>query len=151
MSTSDAVTDTVRAQSEASSPMVKPIAGLEAHQLTKRFDSRGEQTVALLDVDLTIAQGAFVSIIGPSGCGKSTMLRIFADLMAPTDGVAMVKGRTPHQARRDREFAMVFQSPNLLPWKSVLRNVTLPLQIMKAQGGARRGPRRLSSSGRWTA
>ncbi|MGD9750132.1 MAG: ABC transporter ATP-binding protein [Acidimicrobiia bacterium] len=131
MSTSDAVTDTVRAQSEASSPMVKPIPGLEAHQLTKRFDSRGEQTVALQDVDLTIAQGAFVSIIGPSGCGKSTMLRIFADLMAPTDGVAMVKGRTPHQARRDREFAMVFQSPNLLPWKSVLRNVTLPLQIME--------------------
>ena len=104
--------------------------GLVATGLSQRFLSRGEETRALADVDLRVPQGGFVSVIGPSGCGKSTMLRIFADLLTPTGGTATVNGRTPREARLGREFGMVFQSPNLLPWKSVLKNVVLPLQAM---------------------
>ncbi len=104
--------------------------GLAATALCHTFVSRGEETVALDDVDLSVVQGGFVSIIGPSGCGKSTMLRIFADLLTPTAGAARVNGKNPHEARVGREFGMVFQSPNLLPWKSVLKNAMLPLQVM---------------------
>ena len=86
--------------------------------------------MALDNVDIEIDRGGFVSIIGPSGCGKSTMLRIFADLLTPTSGAARVNGKHPSEARVGREFGMVFQSPNLLPWKSVLRNAMLPLQVM---------------------
>ena len=104
--------------------------GLRATGLSKRFTSSGTDVLALDGVDLEIPRGSFTSIIGPSGCGKSTLLRIFADLVEPTSGVAEVNGKTPHAAREDREFGIVFQSPNLLPWRTVLRNVSLPLQVM---------------------
>lgn len=104
--------------------------GLQAEGLTKRFTGSGTDVVALAGIDLDVPQGSFTSVIGPSGCGKSTLLRIFADLVEPTSGAATVNGKSPQKAREDREFGVVFQSPNLLPWRTVLKNVTLPLQVM---------------------
>lgn len=106
-------------------------AGMSAQNLTKRFTGSGTDVLALDGIDLEVPKGSFTSIIGPSGCGKSTLLRIFADLIEPSSGVAEVNGKSPSEAREAREFGVVFQSPNLLPWRTVLKNVTLPLQVMK--------------------
>jgi len=84
---------------------------------------------ALSDIDLTIAQGEFVSLIGPSGCGKTTLLRVIADLEPISAGQVLVNGLTPHDARLARAYGYVFQAPALFPWRTVLANVMLPLQI----------------------
>ena len=84
---------------------------------------------ALQDVDLEIAEGEFVALIGPSGCGKTTLLRVVADLEPLTAGDVQVNGMSPHQARLARAYGYVFQSPALFPWRTVLDNVMLPLQI----------------------
>ena len=84
---------------------------------------------ALSEIDLTIGQGEFVSLIGPSGCGKTTLLRVIADLEPITSGQVLVNGLTPHQARLARAYGYVFQAPALFPWRTVLANVMLPLQI----------------------
>jgi NitT/TauT family transport system ATP-binding protein len=94
------------------------------------FNSDGQQTIALTDVDIDIAPGEFVSLIGPSGCGKTTLLRAIADLEQPTAGEFTVNGMTPEQARLARSYGYVFQAPALYPWRSVERNVMLPLEIM---------------------
>jgi NitT/TauT family transport system ATP-binding protein len=72
-----------------------------------------------------------VSLLGPSGCGKSTLLRLVADLIEPSEGRITIKGKSPRQARLDREYGIVFQSPVLYDWRSVLRNVQLPLEVMQ--------------------
>ena len=84
---------------------------------------------ALSDIDLRIQQGEFVSLIGPSGCGKTTLLRVIADLEPITAGQVLVNGLTPHEARLARAYGYVFQAPALFPWRTVLANVMLPLQI----------------------
>mgnify|MGYP000561858182 CR=1 FL=1 len=84
---------------------------------------------ALSEIDLTIAQGEFVSLIGPSGCGKTTLLRVIADLEPITSGAVLVNGLSPHDARLARAYGYVFQAPALFPWRTVLGNVMLPLQI----------------------
>ncbi|MEC8827967.1 MAG: ABC transporter ATP-binding protein [Actinomycetota bacterium] len=104
--------------------------GLQASGLAKRFSSKGGDVQALEAVEIEVRQGGFTSIIGPSGCGKSTLLRLFSDLLEPSTGEVSVNGKSPAEARAAREFGVVFQSPNLLPWRTVLRNVTLPLQVM---------------------
>ena len=86
--------------------------------------------VALSDVDLAIGSGEFVSFIGPSGCGKTTFLRAVADLEQPTSGTLTVNGMTPREARERRAYGYVFQAPSLFPWRSVARNIGLPLEIM---------------------
>lgn len=91
----------------------------------------GGQTHALSRVSLDIAPGEFVSLLGPSGCGKSTLLRLVADLIEPSDGQITVRGKTPRQARLDREYGIVFQSPVLYDWRNVLHNVELPLEVMR--------------------
>jgi len=91
----------------------------------------GDVTVeALRGIDLAIGPGEFISLIGPSGCGKSTLLRLVGDLLTPTSGSVRINGKTPHQARRDRDYGMVFQKATLLDWRTVRRNVELPLEIM---------------------
>lgn len=90
---------------------------------------RSNATVALKDIDLTIAAGEFVSLIGPSGCGKSTLLRLVGDLLQPSSGVITVNGKSAHQARLDQEYGMVFQAPVLLEWRSILKNVMLPMEL----------------------
>jgi NitT/TauT family transport system ATP-binding protein len=93
--------------------------------------------MALRDVDLSLAPGDFASLIGPSGSGKSTLLRLIADLATPTSGELLVNGKTPHQARLDRDYGMVFQSATLLDWRTVKKNVELPLEIMGFDAGDR--------------
>ena len=89
---------------------------------------------------LKVARGEFVSFIGPSGCGKTTLLRAVADLENPTSGSIRVNGMSPHEARANRAYGYVFQAPALYPWRSVARNIALPLEIMgfsKAERDAR--------------
>ncbi len=99
------------------------------------FESGGQRTVALTDVNLTIGRGEFVSLIGPSGCGKTTLLRVIADLERLTSGRVLVNGMAPEAARRARAYGYVFQAPALYPWRNVERNVTLPLEIMGRPAG----------------
>ena len=91
--------------------------------------SSGSQTVALQDIDLQIAPGEFISLIGPSGCGKSTLLRVVGDLLTPTAGQVQVNGKSAHQARLDQDYGMVFQAPVLFEWRTILKNVMLPLEL----------------------
>jgi NitT/TauT family transport system ATP-binding protein len=97
----------------------------------------GGETVALSGIDLEIGRGEFISLIGPSGCGKSTLLRVVGDLIEPTSGVVEVNGKTAAQARRDRDYGMVFQAPVLFDWRSVEANVRLPLEIQGVDGATR--------------
>ncbi|HTI01097.1 MAG TPA: ABC transporter ATP-binding protein [Acidisoma sp.] len=101
-----------------------------AEGLSIRFGEGDGATVALSEVDLTIGGGDFVSLIGPSGCGKTTLLRAIADLVQPSSGLLRVAGMTPEAARLARAYGYVFQAPALLPWRTVARNVTLPLEVM---------------------
>jgi NitT/TauT family transport system ATP-binding protein len=96
----------------------------------KTFQGRNTDTVALTSIDLSISEGEFVSLLGPSGCGKSTLLRIIGDLTPPTLGEVTVNGKAPEQARRDRDYGMVFQQATLLDWRKVLKNIALPLEVM---------------------
>jgi NitT/TauT family transport system ATP-binding protein len=106
---------------------------VEFHNVSRSFRSRdGDEVLALKDLSLAIARNEFVTLVGPSGCGKSTLLRIGAGLIAPTRGVARIDG-TPVLGPRD-ETAMVFQSPTLLPWATVLDNVLFPLRMMCRMG-----------------
>jgi len=102
--------------------VVVDIAGV-----TKEF--RGG-TVALQDIGLQIEQGEFVSLIGPSGCGKSTLLRVIGDLIEPTRGTVTVNGKPAHQARLDRDYGIVFQDSVLFDWRTVGKNIALPLELL---------------------
>jgi NitT/TauT family transport system ATP-binding protein len=95
------------------------------------------RVVALKDISLEIQQGEFVSLIGPSGCGKSTLLRIIGDLIVPSSGRVYVNGKTAHQARLDRDYGIVFQAPVLFDWRTVGKNVELPLEVMQVPAGER--------------
>ncbi len=109
-----------------------------AEKLSVRFGVGEAATLALSDVDLTIGRGDFVSLIGPSGCGKTTLLRAIADLVPPSSGLLRVNGMTPEAARLARAYGYVFQAPALLPWRSVARNIMLPLEIMGMPAAQRR-------------
>lgn len=98
--------------------------------LSLTFETRDGPVYALSNVDLTIERGDFVSFIGPSGCGKTTLLRVIADLERATAGTITVNGQSPEQARLNRAYGYVFQAPALYPWRTIERNVTLPLEIM---------------------
>jgi NitT/TauT family transport system ATP-binding protein len=90
----------------------------------------GRRVEALRDVDLEVVQGEFVSLIGPSGCGKSTLLRIIGDLVTPSSGTVTVNDKPASRARLDREYGMVFQAPVLFDWRTVQKNVELPLEVI---------------------
>jgi NitT/TauT family transport system ATP-binding protein len=96
--------------------------------VSKRFE-RGD-VLALDGVDLDVRRQEFVSLIGPSGCGKSTLLRIVGDLVRPTRGEVVVNGKSAHQARLDRDYGIVFQDAVLYDWRTVAKNITLPLELM---------------------
>ncbi len=97
--------------------------------VTMRFDIDGGTVTALDDVSVTLPRGSFTSIIGPSGCGKSTLLRMIADIARPTAGRITIEGLPPAQARAARRIGFVFQEATLLPWRTVLDNIALPLEV----------------------
>jgi NitT/TauT family transport system ATP-binding protein len=116
---------------------------ISIEQLTKTFRGTDGTTVkALEDINLQIQEGEFISLIGPSGCGKSTLLRMIADLIEPSSGKLSVNGKSARQARLDREYGFVFQSATLYDWRTILKNVELPLEIM-GYSSAKRGARAL--------
>ncbi|ESY32641.1 ABC transporter ATP-binding protein [Mesorhizobium sp. LNJC391B00] len=105
-------------------------AVVSASRLGLTFQTNDGPVEALSKVDLTIGRGEFVSFIGPSGCGKTTLLRVIADLEKPTSGTISVNGMTPEQAREKRAYGYVFQAAALFPWRTIERNVALPLEII---------------------
>ncbi|MER8918895.1 ABC transporter ATP-binding protein [Mesorhizobium sp. M0802] len=105
-------------------------AVVSASRLGLTFQTNDGAVEALSNVDLTIGKGEFVSFIGPSGCGKTTLLRVIADLEKPTSGTISVNGMTPEQAREKRAYGYVFQAAALFPWRTIERNVALPLEII---------------------
>ena len=106
------------------------MTAVQATGIGKVFNEGTPRRVdALVGVDLTIRQGEFVSLIGPSGCGKSTLLRIVASLLPPTTGEVTVNGKSAEQARRDQDYGMAFQQAGLFDWRTVARNIELPLEL----------------------
>ncbi len=119
---------------------------VSCEKVSVRFTSERGTVTALDNIDLAIPRGSFLTLLGPSGCGKSTLLRVMADLIAPSSGRISVLGGAPQAARESRQIGFVFQDPALLAWRTVLENVSLPLEV----GGGRalqgaRAPRELLS------
>ena len=104
---------------------------VQAQGVWKIFnEGQSGEVTALQDVSLTVEDGEFISLIGPSGCGKSTLLRVIADLTSATRGDMKVAGVTPHEAREKQLYGMAFQQAALFEWRTVRRNVELPLELM---------------------
>lgn len=99
-------------------------------EIGMRYQNDGHDITALTGVSLDIKKGEFVSLVGPSGCGKTTLLRIIADLLTPTSGEILIAGETPRQARLKQRYGIVFQGAVLYEWRTVKKNVMLPLEIM---------------------
>ncbi|HUZ81486.1 MAG TPA: ABC transporter ATP-binding protein [Gaiellaceae bacterium] len=108
--------------------MSEPQSVVSIHGVTKTFP-QGNVT-ALQDIELELKPGEFVSLIGPSGCGKSTLLRVIGDLVQPTSGTLTVNGKTARQARIDRDYGIVFQDAVLFDWRTVSKNIALPLEML---------------------
>ena len=111
--------------------------------LSVSYDVSPGPLQALFGIDLAIDRGEFVSVIGPSGCGKSTLLRLVGGLQTPTDGRALVDGRPPREAQRQKQIGFVFQDASLLPWRTVIDNVRLPLQVNARPPETQSSPERL--------
>ena len=110
-------------------------AAVSVTGLSKRFE-RGD-VLALDRIDLDVQPGEFVSLIGPSGCGKSTLLRIIGDLIQPSEGDVLVNGKSAHRARLDRDYGIVFQDAVLYDWRTVAKNIALPLEMAGWDRGRR--------------
>jgi NitT/TauT family transport system ATP-binding protein len=116
-------------------PQIELLPGTAANKVVEVSDlsviyPAKEHTIVALDrVSLTIREGEFISLIGPSGCGKTTLLRVIADLEQASSGAVLVNGMSSHDARLARAYGYVFQAPALFPWRTVLQNVMLPLEI----------------------
>ena len=124
----------VAAESSATptaAPAVGPAgrAAVSVRDLAVRFESDAGSVTALDGVSFDVPAGGLVTMLGPSGCGKSTLLRAVADLVPASEGEISVFGRTPEEARLARDFAFVFQDATLLPWRSAIDNVRLPLEV----------------------
>lgn len=108
--------------------MPTPVVSLK--DVSKIFgEGTNNQTVAVKDISLDVQQSEFISLIGPSGCGKSTLLRLVGDLLSPTSGSVSVNSKPARQARLDQDYGIVFQAPVLYEWRSVSKNVQLPLEL----------------------
>jgi len=111
--------------------MESPAIAIAAKALNKVFNPASPAAVtALQNIHLEVAAGEFVSLVGPSGCGKSTLLRLIADLLPPSSGELRINTKSPQQARHEREYGMVFQAATLYQWRSISKNVQLPLELM---------------------
>ena len=108
--------------------MSEDAAVVSVRGLTKVFGKGG--VTALQGIDLEVERGEFISLIGPSGCGKSTLLRVVGDIVEPTEGDVTVNGKPARKARLDRDYGIVFQAPVLYDWRTVARNIALPLEML---------------------
>ena len=106
---------------------------ITCRDVTVRFFTERRSVTALKDLSLDIRDGEFLTLLGPSGCGKSTFLRVVADLITPTSGGLKVLGVAPEAARLRRDIGFVFQDAALLPWRTALQNVQLPLEVAKSK------------------
>ena len=106
--------------------------------LSLTFKTSDGPVFALNDINLDVERGNFVSFIGPSGCGKTTLLRVIADLEKATTGDIAINGVSPEQARKQRAYGYVFQAASLYPWRTIAKNVALPLEIMGLSSSMRR-------------
>jgi NitT/TauT family transport system ATP-binding protein len=111
---------------------------IDIRDVSLTFETADGKVEALAKIGLQIAEGEFVSFIGPSGCGKTTLMRLIADLEHPTSGTVLVNGVTPEQARLQRAYGYVFQAPALYPWRTIEKNVMLPLEVMGFSPGQQR-------------
>ena len=109
---------------------MRETGAITASSLDLVFQTGDGPVHALSNIDLEVAPGDFVSFIGPSGCGKTTLLRVIADLEQPTGGAIAVNGMTPEEARLNRAYGYVFQAAGLYPWRTIEKNVRLPLEVM---------------------
>ena len=103
---------------------------VDAQNISLTFETADGRVEALSNVNLQVAEGEFVSFIGPSGCGKTTLLRVIADLQQPSSGTLLVNGMSAEAARLARSYGYVFQAPALFPWRTIEKNLKLPLEIM---------------------
>jgi NitT/TauT family transport system ATP-binding protein len=130
------------AATPAATPAAQAAAGgqavVVAQDLSLVFQTADTPVTALAEVNLSIARGEFVSFIGPSGCGKTTLMRVIADLEKPTSGRMVVNGMSAEAARLSRAYGYVFQAAALYPWRNVLKNVMLPLEIIGVPAAERR-------------
>jgi ABC-type glutathione transport system ATPase component len=113
---------------------------VDAQNISLTFETADGRVEALSNVSLQVAEGDFVSFIGPSGCGKTTMLRVIADLQQPSSGTLLVNGMTAENARRGRCYGYVFQAPALFPWRTIEKNLKLPLEVMGFRKSDRHRP-----------
>jgi NitT/TauT family transport system ATP-binding protein len=111
-------------------------AVVSLRNVTKSFGAGG--VTALQSIELDVQPGEFVSLIGPSGCGKSTLLRIVGNLVEPTSGEVIVNGKSARQARLDRDYGIVFQDAVLYDWRTVAKNIALPLELAGWDGARRK-------------
>jgi len=103
--------------------------GIDIQGLNKEFTLGRKTVTALADTNLGTRQDSFLSLLGPSGCGKSTVLRILAGLETPTSGRALINGQSTNEIRRNHELGIAFQEAALLPWRTVISNIALPLEV----------------------
>jgi NitT/TauT family transport system ATP-binding protein len=107
-------------------------AGIQIRDLSMTYNGKsGEPITALQNINFDIREGEFISLLGPSGCGKTTLLRIIADLLKPSSGDISILGKTPREIRLQQKYGIVFQSPVLYDWRTVRRNICMPMEIMK--------------------
>ncbi|MCY4037180.1 MAG: ATP-binding cassette domain-containing protein, partial [bacterium] len=104
---------------------------IDVRGVAKVFNpGRSNQVEALSGIDLSVESGEFITLIGPSGCGKSTLLRLIASLLSPSAGSVQVNAKPAEQARLDRDYGMAFQTAGLFDWRTVAKNIELPLELM---------------------
>jgi len=112
-------------------------AHVQLSGVSKTFPAGDAELEALRDITLDVAAGGFLSLLGPSGCGKTTLLRIIGGLLEPTCGHVSIGGQSPGEAQASKALGYVFQDPSLLPWRTVVENIRLPLEVNRrhARGG----------------
>jgi NitT/TauT family transport system ATP-binding protein len=112
-----------------------PAGGIVLDRIRKEFTRRRARLVAVDELTLATRKGSFVALLGPSGCGKSTVLRMIAGLESVSAGTLTVHGESPEVLRRDHQLGIAFQDAALLPWRSVVSNIRLPLEVSGKQLG----------------
>jgi NitT/TauT family transport system ATP-binding protein len=140
MLASASIAPTAQGSSVAGAPAAGATA-VRCRDVSVRFFTERRSVTALKNLSLDVAEGEFLSLLGPSGCGKSTFLRVVADLIPPTSGSVQVLGATPEVARLRRDIGFVFQDAALLPWRTALQNVELPMEVARGRTKADKAPR----------